>query len=53
MALKFPNINHFGTQGSSGGALSYINLDFVKETSFSTGGFSSKYGDKLSSVSKH
>ena len=48
--IEIPNINHFGTQGSSGGALSYINLDFVKETSFSTGGFSSKYGDKLSSV---
>ena len=48
--IEVPNINHFGTQGSSGGSLSYINLDFVKETSFSTGGFSSKYGDKLSSV---
>jgi len=48
--IEVPNINHFGTQGASGGALSYINLDFVKETSFSTGGFSSKYGDKLSSI---
>ncbi len=47
---EVPNINHFGTQGASGGALSYINLDYVKETSFSTGGFSTKYGDKLSSV---
>lgn len=44
------NINHFGTQGASGGPLSYVNLDFVKETSFSTGGFSALYGDKLSSV---
>lgn len=48
--IEVPNINHFGTQGASGGALSYINLDYVKETSFSTGGFSTKYGDKLSSV---
>lgn len=48
--LEIPNINHFGTQGATGGPLSYINLDFVKETSFSTGGFSSLYGDKLSSV---
>ncbi|MCF8354112.1 MAG: TonB-dependent receptor [Melioribacteraceae bacterium] len=47
-----PNINHFGSQGATGGPLSYINLDFVKETSFSTGGFSSIYGDKLSSVLK-
>jgi hypothetical protein len=50
--MEIPNINHFGTQGASGGPLSYINLDFVKETSFSTGGFSSEYGDKLSSVLK-
>ncbi len=48
--IEIPNINHFGTQGNSGGALSYINLDFVKETSFSTGGFSALYGDKLSST---
>lgn len=47
-----PNINHFGTQGATGGPLSYINLDYVSETSFSTGGFSAIYGDKLSSVLK-
>ncbi|MCX7876769.1 MAG: TonB-dependent receptor [Melioribacteraceae bacterium] len=45
-----PNINHFGTQGATGGPISYINLDYVRETTFSTGGFSSLYGDKLSSV---
>ncbi|MFA7419351.1 MAG: TonB-dependent receptor [Melioribacteraceae bacterium] len=45
-----PNINHFGSQGATGGPLSFVNLDFVRETSFSTGGFSSLYGDKLSSV---
>ena len=38
--MEIPNINHFGTQGAAGGPLSYINLDFVKETSFSSGGFS-------------
>lgn len=48
--IEVPNINHFGTQGATGGPLSFINLDFVRETSFSTGGFSSLYGDKLSSV---
>ena len=48
--LVIPNINHFGSQGATGGPLSYVNLDFVKSTSFSTGGFSSIYGDKLSSV---
>ena len=48
--IEVPNINHFGTQGASGGPQSYINLDFVDETTFSTGGFSAKYGDRLSSV---
>lgn len=47
-----PNINHFGSQGSTGGPLSFINLDFVSETTFSTGGFQANYGDKLSSVLK-
>lgn len=50
--LEIPNINHFGTQGATGGPLSYINLDFVRETSFSTGGFPVMYGDKLSSTLK-
>lgn len=45
-----PNINHFGSQGSTGGPLSFINLDYVSETTFSTGGFQANYGDKLSSV---
>ena len=48
--IEVPNINHFGTQGASGGPLSYVNLDFVENTSFSTGGFGAKFGDKLSSV---
>ena len=48
--FTIPNINHFGTQGATGGPLSYINLDFVQNTTFSSGGFSAKYGDKLSSV---
>ncbi len=46
---QVPNINHFGTQGATGGPLSYINLDFVSGTTFSTGGFPVLYGDKLSS----
>ena len=47
-----PNINHFGNQGATGGPLSYINLVFVRQTTFSSGGFSAQYGDKLSSVLK-
>jgi hypothetical protein len=48
--IEVPNINHFGTQGASGGPLSFVNLDFVESTTFSTGGFGVRYGDKLSSV---
>ncbi len=48
--IEAPNINHFGTQGFSGGALSFVNLDFVDATTFSTGGFGVRYGDKMSSV---
>jgi len=48
--IPVQNINHFGTQGATGGPLSYVNLDFVSGTTFSTGGFSVLNGDKLSSV---
>lgn len=48
--IPVQNINHFGTQGATGGPLSYVNLDFVSGTTFSTGGFSVLSGDKLSSV---
>jgi len=48
--IEVPNINHFGTQGNSSGSLSFINLDFVENVTFSTGGFSARYGDKMSST---
>ncbi len=48
--LEIPNINHFGTQGATGGPLSFVNLDFVQDVTFATGGFGVRYGDKLSSV---
>jgi hypothetical protein len=44
------NINHFGSQGSTGGPVSMVNLSLIKEVNFITGGFSARYGDKLSSV---
>ncbi len=50
--IEVPNINHFGTQGATGGPLSFINLDFVDNTTFSSGGFGVRYGDKLSSVTR-
>lgn len=48
--IEVANINHFGSQGSSGGPLSIVNIDFVREVSFSAGAFGAKYGDKLSSI---
>jgi hypothetical protein len=48
--IEVPNINHFGSQGSTGGPLSLINVDFVRRTDFSAGGFSAKYGDRTASL---
>lgn len=48
--IEVPNINHFGTQGSTGGPLSLINVDAVEQASFTAGGFAAKYGDRTASV---
>jgi hypothetical protein len=48
--IEIPNINHFPLQGSSGGPISLVNVDFVEDVAFSAGGFSAAYGDRLSSV---
>lgn len=44
------NINHFGSQGSTGGPLGMIHVDFIDQVRFSPGGFDSRYGNRLSSV---
>lgn len=48
--IEVPNINHFGTQGTGGGPIGMINVDFLEDVTFSAGGFGTKYGDRLSSV---
>ncbi len=48
--IEIPNVNHYPTQGSSSGPIGMINLKFINNVDFSTGGFSARYGDKLSSV---
>jgi len=48
--IQVPNINHFPSQGTAGGAISLINVDFIEDVEFLAGGFSAIYGDKLSSV---
>lgn len=48
--MEIPVINHFATQGSSGGAVGVINPDFVSEINFYTGAFPANRGNALSSV---
>jgi hypothetical protein len=48
--IEIPNINHYPTQGSSGGPIGLLNVDFIQDVNFYTGGFSATYGDRLSSV---
>lgn len=48
--IPIPNINHFPTQGTSSGAIGLLNVDFIKDVNFYTGGFPVMYGDKLSSA---
>jgi hypothetical protein len=47
--IEVPNINHFGSQGSTGGPLSLINIDFVQSVAFSSGGMATKWGDRTAS----
>lgn len=48
--IRIPQINHFATQGTAGGALALVNADFIQDATFFTGGFPAEFGDALSSV---
>lgn len=48
--VEVPNINHFATQGASGGPTSIINVDFIREVDFYSGAFPANRGNALSSV---
>ncbi|MGL5787559.1 MAG: TonB-dependent receptor [Bacteroidales bacterium] len=48
--IEVPNINHFATQGASGGPVSIINADFIQDIDFYLGAFPSNRGNALSSV---
>ena len=37
--IEIPNINHFATQGASGGPVSIVNADLIREINFYTGAF--------------
>lgn len=46
--IEVPNINHFGSQGSTGGPIGIINLKFLQNADIFTGGFPVNYGNALS-----
>ena len=48
--IEVPNINHFQTQGSSGGPVGLINVDFIDKVNFYSGAFPANRGNTLSSV---
>ncbi|MDP5171861.1 MAG: TonB-dependent receptor [Bacteroidia bacterium] len=48
--IEVPNINHFATQGASGGPVGLINVDFIGEVDFYSGAFPANRGNALSSV---
>lgn len=48
--IEVPNINHFSTQGASGGPVGLINVNFIREVDFFTGAFPANRGNTLSSV---
>ncbi|HQU52341.1 MAG TPA: TonB-dependent receptor, partial [Saprospiraceae bacterium] len=48
--VEVPNINHFATQGSSGGPAGIINVDFIREVDFYASAFPATEGNALSSI---
>ena len=48
--IEIPIINHFQTQGSTGGPVGLLNVNFIKEVNFYTGAFPVNYANGLSSV---
>ena len=48
--IEVPNINHFATQGASGGPVGMLNVDFINEVDFYSGAFPANRGNTLSSV---
>jgi hypothetical protein len=48
--VEIPNLNHFATQGASGGPVGIINVDFIREIDFYSGAFPANRGNSLSSI---
>ncbi|MCP9769856.1 TonB-dependent receptor [Lacihabitans sp. LS3-19] len=48
--IEVPVINHFQTQGSSGGPQGMLNVSFIEDVKLSSSAFDAKYDNALSSV---
>jgi len=48
--VEIPNINHFATQGASGGTNGILNADFIREVDFYSGAFPANRGNALSGI---
>lgn len=48
--VEVPNINHFATQGASGGPIGILNADFLREVNYYSGAFPANRGNALSGV---
>ena len=48
--VEIPNINHFSTQGASGGPVGLIDADLIRNVKFYSGAFPANRGNALSSV---
>lgn len=48
--IEVPVINHFSTQGSSGGPVGIFNVDLIKGVDFYSGAFPANRGNTLSSI---
>ena len=48
--VRVPNINHFATQGASGGPVGLINVNFIQNVEFYSGSFPADRGGALSSI---
>mgnify|MGYP002457361227 FL=1 len=48
--VEIPNINHFSTQGASGGPVGLIDADLIRSVNFYSGAFPASKGNALSSI---
>jgi hypothetical protein len=48
--VEVPTLNHFAAQGSSGGPISMLDNELVRDATFLAGGYPAEYAGRLSSV---